>query len=346
MKKDVKANLTLSSTGHRQFTTSGRVDDWFGGGWNKHRHSISEKARPKVDGSSVEENDKEKKISTAGGQEPRSAIQVLANSGCASLLCLLHYYIYGLNDPVTATTSTTSNLISSVTGLIPTGCFGSTPARDLILAGVIANYAAVTADTLSSELGILSSVRPRFILSMREVPPGTNGGVTGTGLFAGLGGAIVIGAVSVSLLPDLWNWKVCSAVSESRAGDLGGLILAVGAWGALGSLLDSVLGALFQASVVDRRSGKVVEAHNGGRVLVSSSSQVPLTRKEKSDGVAETSSAASAENQALASRIVGSGRDILDNNQVNFLMAGIMTVGGMGLASLAWEVPVSSLWGA
>lgn len=337
VKKEVKANLTLSSTGHRMFTTSGRVDDWFGGGWNKHRHSVSEKVKSKVEG----EREKEKKV-PVGGQEPRSAIQVLANSGCASLLCLLHYYIYGLNDPATVTTgNTTSDLLSSLPGSVH-GCIGSIPARDLILAGIIANYAAVTADTLSSELGILSSVRPRFILSLAEVPPGTNGGVTGTGLFAGLGGAVVIGVVSVLLLPDLWNWKTCSTVSESRAGDLFGLILAVGAWGALGSLLDSILGALFQASVVDRRSGKVVEAHNGGRVLVSSREQVPLTRKEKVDGVSET---ASAEVQAQASRIVGSGRDILDNNQVNFLMAGVMTVGGIGLASLAWEVPVSSLWG-
>lgn len=37
-------------------------------------------------------------------------------------------------------------------------------------------------------------------------------------------------------------------------------------WGALGSVLDSVLGGLLQASVVDKRSGKVVEGSGGRKV--------------------------------------------------------------------------------
>lgn len=43
------------------------------------------------------------------------------------------------------------------------------------------------------------------------------------------------------------------------------------------------------------------------------------------------------------SRSVGSGRDILDNNQVNFLMAAVMTVGGMGMVSWVWDVPLNTL---
>lgn len=49
------------------------------------------------------------------------------------------------------------------------------------------------------------------------------------------------------------------------------------------------------------------------------------------------------ENQQLGSRILGSGRDILDNNQVNLLMAGTMTFGGMGLVARAWEVELLGL---
>lgn len=43
-------------------------------------------------------------------------------------------------------------------------------------------------------------------------------------------------------------------------------ILAVTGWGALGSVLDSVLGGLLQASVVDKRTGKVVEGTGGKKV--------------------------------------------------------------------------------
>jgi hypothetical protein len=43
-------------------------------------------------------------------------------------------------------------------------------------------------------------------------------------------------------------------------------VLAVTVWGALGSVLDSILGGLLQASVVDKRSGKIVEGTGGGKV--------------------------------------------------------------------------------
>lgn len=43
-------------------------------------------------------------------------------------------------------------------------------------------------------------------------------------------------------------------------------VLAITLWGGLGSLLDSFLGGWFQASVVDRRTGKVVEGVGGARV--------------------------------------------------------------------------------
>ncbi len=46
------------------------------------------------------------------------------------------------------------------------------------------------------------------------------------------------------------------------------LILGLTFWGLLGSVLDSVLGGLFQRSVRDTRSGKIVESEGGVRVLV------------------------------------------------------------------------------
>ena len=65
------------------------------------------------------------------------------------------------------------------------------------------NYAAVAADTFSSELGILSKSKPRLLTSwtFRRVPPGTNGGVTLEGKLAGFAGAFVIALTSVILVP-------------------------------------------------------------------------------------------------------------------------------------------------
>lgn len=122
------------------------------------------------------------------------------------------------------------------------------------------NYAAVAADTFSSELGILSKANPRLITSLtfREVPPGTNGGVTAAGLGAGLLGSFTVALTSAILLP------FCPNQSSIQSRALWTAAMTV--WGLLGSVLDSVLGGLFQASVVDRRSGKIVEGSGGRKV--------------------------------------------------------------------------------
>lgn len=131
------------------------------------------------------------------------------------------------------------------------------------------NYAAVAADTFSSELGILSKSSPRLItsLTLRKVPRGTNGGVTLVGLGAGALGAFVIAVTSLLFLP------FCSARSTGAekdqvwtSGRMAYWVLAVTIWGTLGSLLDSVLGGLLQATVVDKRTGKVVEGSGGHKV--------------------------------------------------------------------------------
>lgn len=122
------------------------------------------------------------------------------------------------------------------------------------------NYVAVAADTFSSELGILSKSKPRLITSwtLREVPPGTNGGVTATGLAAGLLGSFSVALTSAISLP------FCSAHSGWKSRVL--WTVAFSFWGVLGSILDSILGGLLQASVVDKRSGKVVEGSGGRKV--------------------------------------------------------------------------------
>lgn len=185
---------------------------------------------------------------------------------------------------------------------------------------MIANYAATLADTLSSELGILSRTPPRLITTLRVTPRGTNGGVTLYGLVVGGAGAAVIGAVAVALLP------VCDAASWGVA-DRAWFVAFVAAVGVAGSLLDSLLGALFQQSVVDVRSNKIVEAPNGAKVLVEPG---PLRQRRRPS----TEPQSSRENSRVV--ITAQRWGVLSNNQVNLLMAATMSVvamvvwGGMG----------------
>ncbi|KAL5332269.1 integral membrane protein DUF92-domain-containing protein [Aspergillus crustosus] len=264
-----------------------------------------------------------------GGEGARTHIQVLANSIVATVLSLLHAWVL------------TNNKIE---GAGP-DCFssGRHPA-DLLVVGIIGNYAAVAADTFSSELGILSKSKPRLItsLTLRVVPPGTNGGVTGTGILAGAFGAFTVALTSALLLP------YCGGFSNTLS-DRVMLVLATTIWGTLGSLLDSLLGGLLQASVVDKRSGKIVEGTGGQKVLLHPSSTTGTTGSIS--GPIDTSAAQLRKTEKSAtdgessheSRRVESGFDILDNNAVNVLMAFLMSVGAIGVAAYAWDL---SVWDA
>lgn len=127
-------------------------------------------------------------------------------------------------------------------------------------------------------------------------------------------------------------------------------------WGALGSVLDSLLGGWFQASVVDSHSGRVIEGEGGGKVLVSSGSgvntlhyklkagmKVKVGRGEGKDAVPVVGEQAMVDGISAGggkkehpSRVVESGMGWLDNNQVNVLMISVMAVGSMVGTSLAW----------
>lgn len=229
------------------------------------------------------------------------------------------------------------------------------------------NYAAVAADTFSSELGILSKSKPRLITApWRVVPPGTNGGVTATGLGAGLLGAVILSATSTLLLPFCRDWDFAGKTKYT---------LALTAAGFSGTLLDSLLGALFQASVIDVHSGKVIEGEGGRKVLVHGSNPMHLNKtgqlrskvisyEEGMDGIAKTSGAdvsasvkasetmqkAGASGTAVAdgqheSRKIEVGADLLDNNAVNILMAASVSIGAMIAACVIWDLPFTSVAG-
>lgn len=145
-----------------------------------------------------------------------------------------------------------------------------------------------------------------------------------------------------------------------------------------GTLLDSFLGAMLQASVVDVHSGKVIEGEGGRKVLIHGSSPLNMNMESKirssvvanekgTGAVARTSamslSGTSLDNSIKASRVmqnagasggevtdgqhesrkVAVGQDILDNNGVNLLMAATVSVGAMLVACAIWGLPLSSI---
>ncbi|MDQ7030331.1 MAG: DUF92 domain-containing protein [Ardenticatenia bacterium] len=139
---------------------------------------------------------------TKGG--PRDAAQVLANGGWLALLALWQAY---------------------------------QPAPWVPLAAIGA-LAAVTADTWSTELGLLSPTPPRLITSGRTVPPGTNGGITLLGLLGAATGASLMGFVAGLLV------LVGSVPADLSPGRLAAVTVASGL---VGTGVDSLLGATLQA---------------------------------------------------------------------------------------------------
>jgi len=134
----------------------------------------------------------------------RDLVQALANGGVGALIAL----IYALLD-------------------------GS----PLLLALFVGVMATVNADTLATELGVLSPHRPRMITTGRLVEPGTSGGITLLGTSAAAAGSLLIGgvmfvglALGAPTMQTLW-WLLPAAL-------LGG----VG-----GAMVDSLLGATVQA---------------------------------------------------------------------------------------------------
>ena len=98
--------------------------------------------------------------------------------------------------------------------------------------GFVASVGAVTADTFSSELGVLDG-QPVMILGFRRVHKGVSGGITWLGLAAGLAGALLISAMIVVVLPQL------SALGLSSYA-LAFVVLTAG--GFFGTIADSLLG--------------------------------------------------------------------------------------------------------
>ena len=116
------------------------------------------------------------------------------------------------------------------------------PAPALFIA-FLGAMAAVTADTWSTEVGLLARRPPRLVTTGRRVPPGTNGGVTLPGTLAGAAGGLTIGLTALALAGIGADLGEVTAPPDARAWlPLLGLVAGVG-----GGLCDSLLGATVQA---------------------------------------------------------------------------------------------------
>ena len=203
----------------------------------------------------------------------RGARQVLSVSILATLLSLYHAVVCGAERPID---------------------FQSGAAASCLTCGILAHHATCLADTLASEMGILAS-RPPVLITRpwRTVPAGTNGGVTLNGLAWSAVGGMLVGLfyAATDLASGTQPVNACAMLGF-------GMVC-----GIIGSLLDSVAGALLQATYFDAEQKRVFHADSFLREKPPS-----LTVKHVC------------------------GADILNNEQVNLLSVAVTTyVGGWAL---------------
>ena len=123
---------------------------------------------------------------------------------------------------------------------------------DIFAAAFLGVVATAASDTLATEVGLLSKTKPRLITDLRrQVEPGTSGGVTPLGTSMAVVGALIIG-FSAYLL----GFFVGSLLKVVSGATIGGI---------LGSVGDSLLGALLQEKYRCAVCGRVVEQpiHHG-----------------------------------------------------------------------------------
>ncbi len=119
-------------------------------------------------------------------------------------------------------TRTLKNVVSNGIVAFVMAAFGN-------YAGFIGTIATATADTMASEVGVVTT--PRLITNFKRVPPGTDGGISVVGTIAGILGAGLIGlaAYMLGVYPDLAKTLTIALVA-----------------GSVGCFVDSILGAMLE----------------------------------------------------------------------------------------------------
>ncbi|GFH61034.1 hypothetical protein CTEN210_17510 [Chaetoceros tenuissimus] len=113
--------------------------------------------------------------------------------------------------------------------------------ESMLACAILSHHATCLADTLASELGILSKKAPFLITTFRKVPAGCNGGVTMNGFFFSFVGGFLMGLGQ--LIMDIISGLEVQPLKVLLFGSVSGLV---------GSILDSFLGATVQATYYDK----------------------------------------------------------------------------------------------
>lgn len=152
---------------------------------------------------------RKERLGTAESRRGRTAGQVAANLGFASLL---------------ATTFVQDWLIDS--HWFSPGGIAPIP----VYAPVLAALAEAAADTVSSEIGQVFGGHPRIITNLRRAEPGTDGGITVAGTLAGI--------VAAAIVAEVGAWALFYGEAQLFWVSLAG--------GVFGFLFDSLLGATLE----------------------------------------------------------------------------------------------------
>ena len=155
-----------------------------------------------------------------GGQ--RNFLQVFASSLLATIVACLYFCYCGEDSYISFSSKGTSTL----------------PAY--LWSAYVAHYACCTADTWASELGVLSTSKPRLITTLREVPSGTNGGISLLGTAASVAGGFFIGLI-FWFIPIVFWYDYTLYLQYP-------MVIVSTICGLLGSMIDSLLGATVQAT--------------------------------------------------------------------------------------------------
>ncbi len=121
-------------------------------------------------------------------------------------------------------TRSTSNIVGNIGPAIIALAINPTPFNVMFFASL----AAAFADTLSSEIGVLSRERPLMITTLKPVAPGTDGGVSTLGFAGAALGGIIFAIIGFAVSGSIFFAAILFAA------------------GVFGSVFDSVLGATLQ----------------------------------------------------------------------------------------------------
>ena len=116
--------------------------------------------------------------------------------------------------------------------------------KEVYIAAFIGSVAAANADSWASEIGGLSKKQPLMITNFKPVAKGISGGITGLGMIGGFFGSLFITALGVASL----------LLNDAIAKNLYLIFFASLLAGTFGFILDSYLGAWFQALYTDKRN--------------------------------------------------------------------------------------------